>query len=565
MAAPARQPVKVVPDLQVTNVTRVQLRVTGTPEILVERTNGGWHMLKPVAATVRPFAVDGLLRYLAELKPDNYLSAHELVNYPNATADFGFESPQISLMLYRGTERRQVLIGSRTAPGDQVFVQLAGRPGIHIVSTNLLGLIPHSASAWRDTQLLDWQSLQFDRLQVSHAGRTMELVFNPTNRQWRLARLQARADSTLVEEALAELVRLQIAKFIDEDSNEETLATGLDPADLELTFSIGTNRQAILEFGSPLANSTNLVYGSRGDSTELFAVPTEGLSPWRVPAAEYRDRHLFSLQAVPDSIEVRALDQFTLTRQTNNLWRVEPGNFIADTNYMSELIDAMVQMQITKFVKDVVTGPDLPDYGLGAPAREYTVNTGGVDVGGVRVLFGTNQVGVVYVKRSDEASVATVRPVDFDFLPAASWEMRDRRIWLFDESAVTNVHIEQGDLMRDLVRKGTNSWALAEGSFGQINTFGVDETIHRLGDLTAARWVEWGDVDRARYGFTNAAHKVSVQLTNGAIREVEFGGTAPSQYPYALVTIEGQPCVFEFPWATAQYIETYLSIPVREH
>ena len=565
VAAPARQPLQVVPGLAPKAVTRVQVRVTGAPEMLADRTNGGWHMSKPLSTKVRPRVIESLLVYLSELRPDNYLSPREVLGHSNADAEFGFEAPQISIMLYAGEERRQLLIGSHTAPGDQIFVQLVGTPGIHLVSTNLLNFIPRNSGDWRDTALLDWSALSFDRLQVTHAGRTTELVQDPTNQNWRLPRQQARADRQLVEGSLSELRKLEIAQFLTDDDKADLRQFGLEPPELEMTFSLGTNVQAVLQFGSSVTNATNYVYGRVGRSSDIFAVTSDALASWRVPAASFRDTRLFSFHSVPESIAVRAREEFTLTRISSDTWRVQPGDFIADTNYVNELVLALAQMQVTEFVKDVVTGPDLPDYGLEPALSTYTVNIGGSNAASIRVIFGTNAENAVFAKRADEAFVAGVRKVDFEFLPASTLELRNRRIWWFDESEVAGIRVEDGGRMRELKRTGTNSWSLAAGSFGQINTFGVEETVHRLGDLSAARWVARGEVDRARYGFTTPPRQIVVTLTNGTKHAVELGGAAPSQYPYALATMDGQPWVFEFPWATAQYLDSYLSIPGREH
>ena len=59
-------------------------------------------------------------------------------------------------------------------------------------------------------------------------------------------------------------------------------------------------------------------------------------------------------------------------------------------------------------------------------------------------------------------------------------------------------------------------------------------------------------------GFTDAdAKKIGVDID-------PLGGEAPSHFPYATVTINGEPWLFEFPWGTYQHLQTYLSIPARE-
>ena len=52
----------------------------------------------------------------------------------------------------------------------------------------------------------------------------------------------------------------------------------------------------------------------------------------------------------------------------------------------------------------------------------------------VQLFFGTNQNNEVFVRRADEDFVYAVTAEDFNRLPEAAWEFRDRRIWNFNES-----------------------------------------------------------------------------------------------------------------------------------
>jgi len=560
VAKPARQPVMVIPGLDPASIRQVQVRVAGEQEVLAVRTNSEWQLVKPLSGPARPNSVDAMLQTLAQLSPHSYLSARDLMSRPNAQADFGFETPSISIMLFSDGGRKQLLVGSHTAPGDQVFVELVGTPGVHLVSTNLLAVIPQKPADWRNTSLLEQKSLKFDRVQVNNGSRIMELVQNPTNQLWRLARLQARADGQMVEELLGQLWQMHIKDFVTDDPDAELTDYGLDAPTLEIILAEGSNTLATLQFGASTTNGTNMVYGRRGSSASIFTVSEEDLKPWRAPATDFRDRRFFSLRYVPDAIEVRGNEEFFITRETNHLWRVMPGNFIADTNYMNDVLLALAQMQIVEFVKDVVTQPDLPSFGLDPAVEEYTLKFNIPTEPTIHVLFGTNRDNVVFAKRADEPSVSALRFVDVNFLPAASWELRNRGIWRFTEEEVARIRIEQDGKQRELIRNGTNAWSLAEGSTGIINPFAVEETVHRLGDLSAAFWIAHGEIDRTQYGFSDPPHKIITTLKNGTTHEVELGELAPSQYPYALVMQDGEPWVFEFPWATAQFINDNLSI-----
>lgn len=567
VAGPARAPQFVLPGFNPQSVTAVLVRNAGKPELLAEHTNDTWSLVKPLPYPGRAENIQALLTALARLQPDRFLSAGDLKDQPEAEAAFGFENPLATLILSSGKDRRQVLIGARTAPGDQVFVEVAGSPGVHLVSSDFLKSVPQDAAAWRDPALLDWRRFEFDRVLVSNGPRTMELQRNPTNHNWRLVRLQARADNNHVNELLQNLQALEVTGFVTDDPRADLDAYGLQTPTLNLTFALGTNTTAELQFGKSPTNDTKLVYARRAGSDTVVTVPASELTPWQAQVADFRDRHLVSFQSVPASIEVHGKDQFTLTHETNNLWRVMPQNFIADTNTMEDFLKTLTQMEVAQFVMDAVIESSLTNFGLDRPESEYVFHPASraTNDAVVDLTFGAEHESTVYARRADEYSVYAVKREDFERLPGASWELRDRRIWHFSENDVARVDIEENGQLREVVRNGTNSWSIAPGFVGVIkNVFGLEETVHRVGDLSAAYWTARGPFDRAAYGFTNPVHRLTFELKDGTMRKVEFGGLAPSQFPYATVTLDGEPWLFEFPWTTYQLIENYLGDNIPE-
>jgi hypothetical protein len=566
VAGPARQPRLLLPGFNSREVTTIQIRVAGQPELLADHSMGHWRLTRPLACPANPDEIDALLSILGSLKPDAFLSAREIMVHPNSEPEFGFDAPQATIILTSASGKKQIILGALTAPGDQLFVEVVGIPGINLVSTNLLSVIPPKPSAWRDTALLNWESLDFDRVIVNQGARSIELQRNLTNKLWRLVSLQSRANTPLIDELLRHLRSQRAVEFVTDDPRADLDAYGLHTPKLEIEFARGTNAVASLQFGSPLPANTNLIYARSGGSDSVVAVPAGAAAPWRISATDLRDRHLVTMAALPAAIEVVGTDRFTLARETNNIWRVLPHGFVADTNVMNDFIGSLAHLEVVQFVKDVVIESDLTNYGLASPSREYVLKpaTNQVGDGIIDILFGSTADDNIYARRADEDSVYAVRRAAFALLPAASWEFRDRRIWHFTEDEVASVVIEEDGRRRELLRQGTNTWTLAPGSFGIINTFAVEETVHRTGDLMAAFWTARGQVDRARFGFGDKPRRLVFNLKNGSRREIEFGGNAPSGFPYAWVTLDGEPWVFEFPWTTWQFIQSYLSIPVRE-
>ena len=69
----------------------------------------------------------------------------------------------------------------------------------------------------------------------------------------------------------------------------------------------------------------------------------------------------------------------------------------------------------------------------------------------------------------DEDFIYAIAPEDFNRLPEAGWEFRDRRIWNFSETNVAQITLHQSGKTRLMIRNGLNKWSLAAGSQGIIN------------------------------------------------------------------------------------------------
>ena len=132
-------------------------------------------------------------------------------------------------------------------------------------------------------------------------------------------------------------------------------------------------------------------------------------------------------------------------------------------------------MQIVEFTKDVAIAPDLPRLRpcLTCAAIHLEIGDDQFALGGptnaiiAELDFGTNQADKVFARRADEPSfVYAVKLADFQRLPSASWQMRERRIWNLSTNDVARATIRQQGRVRQIIRNGPHDWSLALGSQG---------------------------------------------------------------------------------------------------
>ena len=572
-------PARILPNLNPALVTSVQVRPAGRIQldIVAERTNKTWQLTEPLRYPAESARIESLLEALQNLVPATYISSVEMRSHPKADEEYGFTAPQASIRIQQGDYHAHLLVGARTAPGDQVFFQVVGLEGAYVVDADLLKSLPSSPNEWRDTTVVNLDGLAFDRISVTNNTKVFVLERDLTNQLWRIVwpfTKGVRADNARIEDGLTKLQTLRVLNFLSEEPKPDLTTLGLSPPELELAFGHGTNNLLLLQFGRSPTNDAAQVYAHRLGQAAIFAVANDLQAPWRTASInDFRDPHLLTLTEPVETIEIHGQDVFTITRRTNDTWVVTPGAFPAETAVVKDLLSSLTTLQIVEFVKDVVNPPDLPDFGLATPLCEFIlrrISTNPVvsssNLVAAELHFGvlTNQSDKVYANRAGDSSVYAVTAADFARLPLASWQFRERRIWHFTENDVTGLTICQQGRKHQLIRNAAYKWSIAPGSQGMIrNELAVEETVRGLVQVSAAAWVGHGRPVGDQCGFTADGYQVCLELRNGEKHTIRFGGRAPNDFPYAAVTFEGVEWVFEFPWALFRDVQSYLAIPPK--
>jgi hypothetical protein len=573
-------------DLHPNTITSIQVMIsTNALEICAERTNYTWLLTKPIVYPAQPAAIEALLAALQKLTPITRISASELREHHDANTEYGFEPPQTSLVITDGGQRWQLQVGNKTAPGDQVFLRVVGVAGAFVADADWLKFIPHSANDWRDTALVDFNGNAPDWIVLTNGTKVIELHYNATDHLWRMTRpLVARADSSRITEALQALQTTRISQFISDDTKADLSAFGLEPADLDLWLGYGTNFTTAVHIGKSPTNDTLQVYAKREGWNAIVTTAKEPLLPWHGAVNDFRNPYLLDLSVPIAEIEVQGRNNFTLQLQGTNVWRVVGEKFPVDTGSVQQFIKTLASLRVAEFVKDVVTTPDLPGYELATPTRQITLrSTAGLprqsdlprrsemetgatagDTNAViaQLLFGATQDKEVFVRRADEDFVYAATLEDFNRLPEAGWEFRERRIWNFSENDVAQIAIHQNGKTRQVIHNGLHKWSLAPDSQGIINPPAIEETAHRLGELTVEGWVAQDMTNATPYGFKPDNLQIIVELKNGEKNTVDFGAET-AQTALAAVTLDGERWAFVFPPVLYQFVLSYLTIPAN--
>jgi hypothetical protein len=562
----------ILPGLQPASVTSIQVNPAGALEILADRTGGFWLLTKPVSYPAQAAAVEALLAALEKLAPATRISAGEVHEHRTADTDFGFDPPQISIAITAGDQRWQLKVGNKTAPGDQVFLRVVGVDGAFVADAGWLKLIPRSANDWRSTALVAADANTCDAIVLTNGVKIIELRREATNHLWRMIHpLSARADSDRITDALQRLQSAQSVQFVTDDPKADLTTFGLQPADLDLWLNHGTNFISALHSGKNPTNDTALVYARREGWNVVFTTAAEPLSPWHGTVNDFRDPHLLELTAPVAEIEVQGAHDFTLQQQGTNGWNVVGEKFPVDADSVQLFIQTLADLRVAEFVKEVVTAPDLVRYGLTTSAHQITLRSAPGDTNAViaQLAFAVQTNGI-FVHRADEDFIYSITPEDYKILFGntslfeSAWQFRERRIWHFNEKDVAQITLRQNSKTRQLVHNGPNKWSLAAGSQGIINPPALEETTHRLGELTVPGWIGCNVTEPDKFGLAPDNLEILVELKNGEKLSVDFGTELPSSNTaLAAVTLDGERWVFVFPPVLYQFVTSYLTIPAN--
>ncbi len=547
-----------------TSATSLTLRRGKQFTLMLERTNDTWRFVKPTVYPAATFAVENFLQTLERMTPSTHITPRDILARKQTDADFGFDAPLITLVLERaGEQSQQLRFGARTPSGDQVYVDMIGRPGVFVLSAELLERMPLTAYDWRNTALFHLGDAKPERFEILQRNAGFEIRLDPTNKLWRLYRPSHRADQFQVQQMLDKILAARVAEFVSDDAPADGEAFGLQAPQYEVTVWNGATARKV-QFGSSPASDPTRVYARIVSHDAIVLVPKTAVDVLATSYTDLRDRQLVSFAPeFVDVVEVRAEETFLLRKDAGG-WKA--GDVVADPRFVEEWLTLMSRLEVKDFVKDVVT--DFASFGLAPGQRQYLFGTvvtnvlGPTNVPIVTVAFGTNGSGV-FARRSDEDSVYAIAPVDYMHMPGAAWQFRDHRIWSFTTNQVARVLVRQGETTRELLRQPNNDWSPGPGWTGDVNPFAIEETVLRLGELSAVMWLGRGEGAREKFGFAPDGPQFTVELRGEKPQALtlEFGGRSPLMLPYALVTIEGQPTVFEFPWTLYADLQRYFHLP----
>ncbi len=369
-------------------VTRLEVSrpATGTT-LAIQKSGNDWVLRKPIETPADPSTVDG---FVSALKSAKIERTFEKVT-PKDLDKYGLASPRAIVKLEAGKEKRSLKVGSDDFTGNQVYIQLEGKPDVYLTSDYLYNSL--------DKQLKDWRSrkaLAFDR----NAAQVVEIIrpadtirLKKQEEKWILeSPIQDTGDEATVSGVLSALEFAEAQKFVAEEA-ADLAAYGLDKP--EVTVRIreqGKDSWRTLQIGKKEGDQ----YLARSlDRTPVFTLQSDVRDKLVQPAAEFRDKSVVDVpqDQVAEISFRRGQTEVVVKQQPDGKWLVQKPDAVKGKEALSykfwyPLTDIKFQVGDEKAKPPVLAKADV----------QVVVTM----KNGTRRSFDFGQVGDEYVARKNE-------------------------------------------------------------------------------------------------------------------------------------------------------------------
>ena len=272
------------------NIREIRIRSKSgeTTSLKKDETGTPWRLTAPLEATADSAEVTGIVTNLASLEIQRVVEES-----PQDLSLFGLTNPRINVAYKsEGDDNFTILlIGEKTPTGTDLYAKLPDENRVFLISGFLETTFDRTPFHLRDKTILEIDTQAIDRLEVSTADTTIEVI--KTGGRWKLTKpLVARADYGTVQGLLGRLSTAQM-QSIAANNPDDLTEYGLAESDITVTLGTGS-AVAKLSFGTHTGDSE--VYAKDLSRSTVFTVDTSLTDELKKAPADYRSKDIFGFR-----------------------------------------------------------------------------------------------------------------------------------------------------------------------------------------------------------------------------------------------------------------------------
>jgi hypothetical protein len=510
---------------------------SGEAEVKLRKQGGRWELESPIKDRADEAAVREILSRCAVLRKEASFPAKELDK--KQLKSFGVAKPNLKLKLEGRNAPPEFLFGKGTAVDGKMYLRLEGSNNVHIVSSELRGMISQPADTFRDHRLADVEGAHVDHVSLKVPHGKIELTKQAG--QWVLSQpLKARAGETAVTDLIGSLLNTEILGFAS-DKGANLNLFGLSEPRAVVTFRATSREKPVtVELGGKDEKTGN-IYARLPGRESICLLPARVERILTLQPNDFRDRKLAR-------VELDMVDRITLApsgkpkvvlQRQQEEWILRDGASSTPVNpaKVQTLIEALQTREVGKFVDDVAS--DLPRYGLEEPQLRITFssysseNTAEALAGEqpiVSIAFGTVEGDSIYARAENEPYVVAIDKSILEVASPHAAQWRSLGVFGYKPAEITALAAGEASLARE-----GDAWKLDNGKTGTLDAINAESMANTLSNLTAMHR-DGGDLPGEPTG------GVTFKTADGRVHRLILGPTEPGGG--CLGTVEGESGVF---------------------
>ena len=287
-------------DVETKDVTKVSVTTADGKRLVAEKAGAEWKLLEPVAAPADTWAVDSMVRGLAEMKSRGQI---ELTAENASTTNLN--PPRYQVEMQAGGKTLKLKVGSRSAIGDNLYVQVDGEKKAHVVSAGVYDELDKPFTSFRQMKLVTTASTDIKQIEITRPDG--KLVLNKSGEEWQVvAPEKMPAEASDVSDMTYATSSLSAIEFVNESDVPpqllparnarmtvwfSTAAPATQPATAPATQSGG----ATIRFGGYDTVLKKNVYVSVSEPASLAKVAASAMDSYNKKLLDLRDRRVLNI------------------------------------------------------------------------------------------------------------------------------------------------------------------------------------------------------------------------------------------------------------------------------
>jgi hypothetical protein len=273
-------------DVEAEQISLITLHTKDGQEARLERTEGVWKLLAPLAFPADDATAEGLAGTLAGL------ASEAVIEDPAPLAEYGLQQP-VTLRFRAGEAEHVLRIGSRSPIGSNRYVAKGEDKPVYAVASYRVASLERSLDDLRDKRPMRFDRDAVAELRVRWPGGAVRLQRDPEDAgRWRLAEpLAAAADGRTVSKALSDLEFVRASGF--DDAPAPALVASLERPELAVevvTRADGKESSSRFALGAPGEDGVRPARGNAAES--VYRLPAGALDDFPRSVDAWRDKEL---------------------------------------------------------------------------------------------------------------------------------------------------------------------------------------------------------------------------------------------------------------------------------